>query len=758
MQAAKQDLEAARSEIDQSNNNTSALLQSILTNRENKEELEAEASHLKEKMEEANDKILKLEQQAESFDSIKKDYQKIAHNLQSKVSNLEAQMSAQEEKHKEELMSTKKEAEQQHRKELLTLIGGQSQAEMRAKNAEMAEVEAERRARDLEKQLQAAKQNLEAARAEADQSKKNSETLLLNIGELTEKIAKLGNTAREWEAKSKQLQSEKEDAEKSCTSIKQLMSTKKEAEQQHWEQLSASIEDKSKAIKRAAEAEKASAEAEARARDLEKRLQEDKQHLEASMSDQNKVIADLRERVKTLSGQLVASQMDSVQRQEDHRIEKKKTEEAQRRLKEGKKEHLKLQEIIDEKQEQLLKVESEKIDLEVEKGRLETQIGHLNASLQCQRQEVKQLENSLTNSRDLIRKLRTQDDQSVASSGTAQSGGNQRSRQLLKIEKSKVKGLMKENEELQKSADGLKQQLKAVQEEGLNKDAKIAEMTSTAQTKNGIIIGLKEEVIAEKNKRLELQAQLAMMELPPIGQLEFDRHTIKSQNIDDFSDIEFDDEEANKFEELGQAYPPAIPAKSPLAATLQAPGQPQPIQEQPQSANKEKMEGEDEVFTSLLSPGANGQEEVMASDTQITAPGAIEIVGRKRKMSRDEQDENSAPFSANVARKFVVRRDKVHGPKPAPQLLLPMQFSVSELNSEEQDKKRTRIDGGAPLVIPAGALAGENSQLVAKMDWLESSETVNPESNLGNNKHAKKPAATTEQDDMNVFTNIPEVD
>ena len=248
-------------------------------------------------------------------------------------------MSAQEEKHKEELMSNKKEAEQQHRKELLTLIGGQSQAEMRAKNAEMAEVEAERRARDLEKQLQAAKQNLEAARAEADQSKKNSETLLLNIGELTEKIAKLGNTAREWEAKSKQLQSEKEDAEKSCTSIKQLMSTKKKAERQHWEQLSA---DKSKAIKRAAEAEKASAEAEARARDLEKRLQEDKQHLEASMNEQNNAIADLRERVKTLSGQLVASQMDSVQRQEDHRIEKKKTEEAQRRLKEGKKELLKL--------------------------------------------------------------------------------------------------------------------------------------------------------------------------------------------------------------------------------------------------------------------------------------------------------------------------------------------------------------------------------------------------------------------------------
>ena len=194
-------------------------------------------------------------------------------------------------------------------------------------------------------------------------------------------------------------------------------------------------------------------------------------------------------------------------------------------------------------------------------------------------------------------------------------------------------------------------------------------------------------------------------------------------------------------------------------ATLQAPGQPQPIQEQPQSADKEKMEGADQVFTSLLSPGANVQEEVMASDGQlITAPGAIELVGRKRKMSRDEQDENSAPFSANVARKLVVRRDKVHGPKPAPQLLSPMQFSVSELNSEEQDKKRTRIDGGAPLVIPAGALAGENPLLLAKMDLLESSETVNPDSNLGNNNHATKPAATTEKDDMNVFTNIPEVD
>ena len=615
----------------------------------------------------------------------------------------------------------------------------------------MAALEAERRARDLEKQLQAAKQNLEAARTEADQSKKNSETLLLNIGELTETIAKLGNTAQEWEAKSKQLQVEKEDAEKSCTSIKQLMSTKKEAEQQHWEQLSASIEDKSKAIKRAAEAEKASVEAEARAKDLEKRLQEDKQHLAAAMSDQNKVIADLRERVKTLSGQLVASQMDSVQRQEDHRIEQKKTAEAQRRLKEGKKELLKLGGIIDEKQEQLLKVEAEKIDLEVEKGRLETQIGHLNASLQCQRQEVKQLEKSLADSRESIRQLRTQDDKSVASSGTALSGGNQRSKHLLKIEKNKVKDLMKENEELQKSADELKQRLTAVQEEGLTKDARIAEMTSTARTKNGIINGLKEEVSAEKKKRLELQAQLATMDPPPIGELEFDGQNIESQNIDNSSDIEFDEEGANEFEELEQAYPPAIPAKSPLVATLQAPGQPQPIQEQPESA--------DEDFASLLSPGANGQEEVMASDGQlIIAPGAIELVGRKRKMSRDEQDENSTPFNANVVRKLVVRRGKVHGPKPAPQLLLPMQFSVSESKSEEQDKKRTRIDGGAPLVIPVGALAGENSQLMAKMDWLESSETVNPESNLGNNKHAKKPAATTEQDDMNVFTNIPEVD
>ena len=463
----------------------------------------------------------------------------------------------------------------------------------------------------------------------------------------------------------------------------------------------------------------------------------------SNLTDQHKQLAALQEKEKKLSGQLLEAEMERDRLREDRGKEKKKSAEVQRQLVKAEKNLSSLQAEIDEKTAENLKVNTEKMNLELVKvGELETEIGGLKAKLLYQKQEITQLQTDLKASRECLRKLRAGDDLSVASSATSRSGGCQRSKSLLKQEQAKAKKFLEEIERLQATSDELKSQIKAMQDEAIKKDKGVAELKRLAQQKNGLIIGLKEQLKAEMTCRMHLQAQLDMQDPPPIGEVEFD-----SQNIENLSDSVFDVGGANEFKEVRKACPLALPT-SPLAASApQAPVQSQPIQEQAQDAEEEKMKVTARGFSSLPSPSANGHDKVCASDRHlITVPGAALV--RKRKYIQDKQDNNNAPCDENNVQKLVVRGGRVYGQQPAARLLLTMESSTCELKPEVADTKRRRIEG-APLVIPAVAEIEKD---------LKSSERINPESGLGSSERAKESAASAEQDDINVLQDVEEID
>ena len=715
LQTATQDLENAQKE---SSSNSSTLLESVRRLNQDNEQLLAEAKEHEAKMEVAERKLLELEKQVESFDTTKKDNQQSIRHLQTQVSKLEEQMSARETKQKKdvELLQDMLDKQQKHSME------EQSKYIKKATDASKLAAESEKIADDLKEQLQKAKQDLEAAQ----KTKTSSKKLLDSILSLTNKNHQLEKTAKELEAKSKQLQAEKKDAEDSYNRMKC------EAEQHHQKQILALVEMESSATKRAKEAEKAASKAEKRALFLEKQLQTAKKEAD------NMEITDLRRKETNLSGRLLEEQMKHAQLIDDHEKEKMRASESERQLVQAEKKLSSLQAEINDLNAENLKVNTEKMNLELVKvGQLETEIGCLKAKLQCQKQEITQLQNELKASRECLQKVRAGDDQSVASFGTTRSAGNQRSKNLLRGEQAKVKTLVKEIERLQATSDELKSRIKVKQEECTKKDKEISELVRVVQQKNGIIIGLKEQVKSEMTTRRTLQAQLDMKESPPIGKVEFD-----SQNMEDLSEIEG----ADKFKEVLKVCPPALPTSPLWATALQASVQPQPIQDQAQDcAEEEKVAAQ--VFPSLLSSGANGNEKVGESDRLLINAPKPALAG-KRKFSCDEQDDNDAFCDGNIVRKLVVRRGPIFGKKPEAPLLLTMESSTCKMNPEAADRKRIRIEG-APLAISAEEEAKK---------YLESSKTLNQETRDGNSQQTKKPAASTAQDDMNMLQDIEDID